>query len=536
MNKFLLYAVCILACCFFKLTVSAQITTNSQWTWMKGDNTIDQNGVYGTQGTAAAANKPGARDYSATWTDASNNLWLFGGFDHNYNYLNDLWKYNPSTNQWTWIKGDNIVNQYGIYGTKGVPAAANKPGGRNGSVSWIDATGKLWLFGGYGFAESGASQFLNDLWKYDPATNQWAWIKGDNVTGKRGVYGSLGVAAASNNPGGRGGNSWIDASGNLWLFGGEGWAAPSSIDGELNDLWKYTPSTNLWTWIKGDSTSDQSGIYGTMGIASAANKPGGRDGNASWIDGSGNLWLFGGVGYPAGPNPNELNDLWKYNPTTNQWTWVKGDNTIDQPGIYGTIGVTASTNKPGGRQYSTSWKDASGNLWLFGGYGIDVSTGHDHLNDLWKYDPITNQWTWVKGDNTVDQSGIYGTQGVAALSNKPGSRGWSAFWIDGSSNFWMLGGEGYATSASVGLLNDLWKIGPAPSGFVWIGVTSTDWTLGSNWSEGVVPGATDDVTIPSGTPFNATVPNGLTVSVRSLTITTGAQVFVGTNAHLNVTH
>ena len=39
-------------------------------------------------------------------------------------------------------------NQAGVYGTKGVPAAANVPGARDESISWTDSTGNLWLFGG----------------------------------------------------------------------------------------------------------------------------------------------------------------------------------------------------------------------------------------------------------------------------------------------------------------------------------------------------------------------------------------------------
>jgi hypothetical protein len=51
------------------------------------------------------------------------------------------------------------------------------------------------------------------------------------------VYGMQGVASPGNVPGAREGASpWIDASGNLWLFGGSGDA------GSYNDLWKFTPA------------------------------------------------------------------------------------------------------------------------------------------------------------------------------------------------------------------------------------------------------------------------------------------------------
>ena len=49
--------------------------------------------------------------------------------------------------EWTWEAGDKVINQNGVYGTKGVPAPANKPGARYAFVSWIDSYDNLWLFG-----------------------------------------------------------------------------------------------------------------------------------------------------------------------------------------------------------------------------------------------------------------------------------------------------------------------------------------------------------------------------------------------------
>jgi hypothetical protein len=60
-------------------------------------------------------------------------------------------EYDPSTNKWTWIKGDDDIELTGVYGTKGIPAATNKPGARYVSSSWTDHNGNLWLFGGYGY-------------------------------------------------------------------------------------------------------------------------------------------------------------------------------------------------------------------------------------------------------------------------------------------------------------------------------------------------------------------------------------------------
>ena len=70
--------------------------------------------------------------------------------------------------EWAWMGGSNTTSQRGVYGTKGVPDAANVPGARLDSISWTDNTGNLWLFGGYGCGSS-TFGYLNDLWRYDPA-------------------------------------------------------------------------------------------------------------------------------------------------------------------------------------------------------------------------------------------------------------------------------------------------------------------------------------------------------------------------------
>jgi N-acetylneuraminic acid mutarotase len=111
-------------------------------------------------------------------------------------------------------------------------------------VGWIDASGSLWLFGGFGYDSIGTNGELSDLWKFDPKLGQngeWTWMGGSSTFGKSGVYGTLGTTASSNIPGGRSDAvGWIDASGNLWLFGGGGYDSVGT-SGELNDLWNYHP-------------------------------------------------------------------------------------------------------------------------------------------------------------------------------------------------------------------------------------------------------------------------------------------------------
>ncbi|MBL7931253.1 MAG: hypothetical protein JNL60_05110, partial [Bacteroidia bacterium] len=366
--------------------------TTSQWTWKKGANSITTQGTYGTMGTPAAANTPGARDGATSWTDANGNLWLFGGFGHNgtssIGMLNDLWKYNVSTDEWTWIGGTNQFYQVSSFGTQGTPASTNIPAARQGASSWTDASGNLWLFGGYGSTGPTTLKSLNDLWKYNISTNEWTWMNGSMLGDQNGTYGTLGTGAAINTPGARSdASTWIDAAGNLWLFGGSGWDASTTTGtGLLNDLWRYKTATNEWTWVKGSNLLNQTGVYGTQGVGSLTNLPGSRTHAATWIDNAGNMWLMGGSGYPAsGSAAGGLNDLWKYNMTVNQWTWMQGTTLLDMNGIYGTLNIGALTNLPGARRNYANWIDANNNLWLFGGFGKAASGGSGSLSDVWKY-------------------------------------------------------------------------------------------------------------------------------------------------------
>jgi N-acetylneuraminic acid mutarotase len=122
-------------------------------------------------------------------------------------------------------------------------------------------------------------------------------------------------------------------------------------------------------------------------MASVSNVPGARYSAITWTDTNGNLWLFGGGGYDSTGTNGILNDLWEFKPTTQTWTWVGGSSTANAESVYGMLGVASASNVPGGREGSASWIDGSGNLWLFGGSGIDSTGTEGFLNDLWRYQP-----------------------------------------------------------------------------------------------------------------------------------------------------
>lgn len=430
------------------------------WTWVSGASVANQQGTYGTLGVAAASNVPGARSSAASWTDVSGDFWLFGGAGYDstgaLGALNDMWKY--SAGRWTWMGGSNLVNQAGIYGTEGMPAPSNTPGAREGASYWQDASANFWLFGGG--SEEGVSEF-SDLWKY--SGGEWTWIAGPNICCQPGTYGTQGVAAPGNTPGWRfGALGWADAGGNSWIYGGSGVGSFQSSPGLLNDLWKY--SGREWTWVSGESVVVflSAGVYGVEGVPAPGNVPGSRGGSGNWTDASGNLWLFGGGGSDStGVGIHELNDLWRY--SGGEWTWMNGSKVGDQPGTYGNLGVAATSNVPGGRGVGVSWKDSSGNMWLFGGAGYDststINYHNDSLNDLWKYS--NGEWTWMAGSNRCCQPGVYGTIGESSPSNEPGARGGSVGWTDANGNLWLFGGQVLTSNGTVqNFFNDLWEYKP----------------------------------------------------------------------------
>src|ERR1041384_7974998 len=158
--------------------------------------------------------------------------------------------------------------------------------------------------------------------------------------------------------------------------------------------------TRTWTWISGSGTVNAAAVFGTQGSPSTSNHPPAIYDALSWKDKNGYLWIYGGT------QPFYNTDLWKFNPTTLEWTWVKGSGAANQPTVTGTKGVAAGANTPGQRSYTApTWVDTSGALWLMGGAGQG--------DDMWKYDTGANMWTWMSGSASTTNS-VHGTQGIAA--------------------------------------------------------------------------------------------------------------------------
>jgi N-acetylneuraminic acid mutarotase len=372
--------------------------------------------------------------------------------------------------QWQWKKGSNSINATGVYGSINVENAAYTPGSRTWPCTWNTAT-HAYVFGGLGFNNSSNTGMLNDLWRYNFATNNWAYIKGSTSLDDLANYGTINVEVASNKPGARYSSTSFMVGTNLYMFGGLG-VIQNGIyyynPGALNDVWRFNTTTNNWTWLAGDNNGNILGVYGTQGVENAANKPGGRAGASSWTDKDGNLWVFGGNGCSASQTFVYLNDLWKFNTVTNNWAWMGGSDGGNQLPVYGAKGVEAAANWPGALEDSYHWKDTAGNFWLMGGRAYSA-LGEGIMNDLWKFNPVTGYWTWVSGNATPSTNGVYGTLQQPAPTNMPGGRFGGKGWADSRNKFWIFGGFGRDKATGYGAdLNDLWFYDPLTNLWTWV--------------------------------------------------------------------
>ena len=355
--------------------------STNNWALLKKTQITNGDPIYGSINIEDSLNTPGSRHALATWS-SSNKLYLFGGlkrlFENNYytqdTLLNDLWEYNKSTNNWRWIKGSQVLNQHGVYGTLGIPDINNQPGARK-FPQYCQFNNKLYLFGGYGYGETGGKGLLNDLWEFDPQTNMWTWLKGSKLINQLAYIGPLEVFGNNYQPSGRmQGSGW--ALGNkLYFTLGKGLRGQGSFNAaeSLLETWAFDLGTNNWAVLRsktpvGPMSPNDYGVYGTMGIPNPNNFPGGRMAQTCAVV-NGNAYLYGGYGEGAGQGlGGNRSDFWNFNTTTNNFTWIGGNQA---PSILATYAESnlLSVSNPGSRFASKTW--AWGNYYyLFDGtYG-----------------------------------------------------------------------------------------------------------------------------------------------------------------------
>ena len=402
--------------------------------WLGGPSTTNGAGVYGTKGVADPANIPPARSNGMTWVK-DGDFYLFGGVDDNgSDKFNDFWKWDGTN--WTYLGGaQGPVNDKGS-GTVGVEDPNNIPSAREGSATWVDKNGDLYLFSGSvrqidggGTLQTG---FSNQTWKWNG--NNWVFLQGT---------GHLATTPNSTFPGAlKNAATWYDGDKYVYLYGGD--------DGSANyfkSLYRLDLDNLTWTLLKNNAVK-----YGTKLVENAANNPTPLARSGTWYDEENEcLMLFGGeVLYQVqiGVFSNGAsNAIWKYNLNSNNWTWVYGDSLLDQSADYSN--VDPSLISPGSRFGSSVFKDKTGMVYLFG--GSTSSLGLSFKNDLWRWD--NSSWEFLGGSQGVNDNGNFAASAYSSANSIPSRYQAMSFYHD--FKFYVFGGKRTGTNQAS---NDLWKI------------------------------------------------------------------------------
>ncbi|HNQ67230.1 MAG TPA: kelch repeat-containing protein [Bacteroidales bacterium] len=149
----------------------------------------------------------------------------------------------------------------------------------------ISSNGKMLVFFGKGTLGT-----LDDIWQYDPQTNQWQQL----------------VPGSTTNPVARCEHTATLIGNKVWVFGGR-----DNSNNLLNDLWAYDISTNQWTSYP---SLTQTGLAGHVAV---------HDGT--------NLYLF--LGYD---NIFMNTEIYKFDPIAGAWTQVSSEGSMPYPVAYST--------------------------------------------------------------------------------------------------------------------------------------------------------------------------------------------------------
>ena len=311
--------------------------------------------VYSKGDWQALSAVPGAIKSTAMAYSADDDLiLLYGGRSPNLLLFNGLWTFNPNTKVWA-EKPNSSWNC--------VPVC---PEGRSvHSMVYDDYNKKFIVFGGY--LVTGHTFETNETWTYDLATNTWLRLD----FGSQAIPGPRHWGSLEYNP--------DDQS--TYLFGGHYNNGKCPGDIMYNDLWRLDISGTTPTWTKLSPADDP--VHG---------KPSPRQSDLIYNTAEDRFYIIGGKSelgpLPGSPcvsgnvNTRETysNDIWRYDPTGNEWTNIQDNQT-------------SYTHYPKERRTDIVYEGQNNRIVFFSGL---IDSGLKYGKDTWIYDFDDARWSTLQ--------------------------------------------------------------------------------------------------------------------------------------------
>lgn len=171
-----------------------------------------------------------------------------------------------------------------------------------------------------------------------------------------------------------------------------------SEDVITNDLWSWDVQTRFWVWLGGSRTNGDPGFYGIKNVTTSQNMPPARYFHTMvHVPAADQLIVFGGTGqskaaifplqflltkhvvYPTNPDGliEYMSELWSYDIGRKMWTWIGGNQSTNDPGWPGTMGVESPDNRPQARdRHAMVYHQAMDSIFIFGGEGYHGAGRH----------------------------------------------------------------------------------------------------------------------------------------------------------------
>lgn len=278
------------------------------WEWVTNPDQQTVQSITNNAGVISGDNiLPAARSFATATADKHGNFWVFGGEN-----MPDLWRFNSTTRKWAMYPSPiRSINPTPSTSLSVYTGENPYPSRSSDGAAWCDESGNFWMFGG-----TQASFPTNVMWKFDVTLEKWLPKLCPIQLNGNGTYvssnGSFDGAVLLPVP--RSGVSNSGNSGKFYLLAG---LKKSMYSGEevVNDLWEYSPKSELWRWVNPEERFEVEKILKKGDNFTLYNKDyqytNGGYGSAMWIV-DGVLYSFGGeTEYLGSARSLEIVELWK---------------------------------------------------------------------------------------------------------------------------------------------------------------------------------------------------------------------------------